>query len=194
MGRNHFSMIIFLIGFMGSGKSYYAERIASAMSIPFVDLDAAIEQDQGMSITAIFAQQGEAEFRLLEANKLRSEAALLSADKTHEDLLNRSGNFIGLIACGGGTPCYHDNMEWMNKYGMTVWINPPIEVLKSRLRTEKSGRPLIAGLNEEEFNVFIEIRLQSRERYYSQATIQITDPVMSIDQIIKKIHHAQGIV
>ena len=82
----------------------------------------------------------------------------------------------------------------MNDHGMTVWINPPIEVLKARLKTEQAKRPLIAGLNEVEFNEFVEHRLKSREKYYAEATIQVTDPSMPIEQIINKINHAQDVV
>lgn len=174
---------------MGSGKSYYADKIASLMGIPHVDLDDAIEKDQGKSISEIFSQQGEAEFRRLETFMLRKKVAALSTDET-DSVSGKHRNYTGLIACGGGTPCFHDNMQWMNDHGMTIWINPPIEVLKARLKTEQAKRPLIAELNEAELNEFVEHRLQSRENYYAQATIQVTDPSMPIEQIIKKIQHA----
>lgn len=175
---------------MGSGKSYYADKIASVMGIPHVDLDDAIEEDQGMSISEIFAQQGETEFRRLEAFMLRNKVAVLSADEDDSVSSGSLRNYTGLIACGGGTPCFHDNIQWMNDHGLTIWINPPIEVLKARLKTEQTKRPLIAELNEVELNHFVEKRLQSREKYYAQATIQVTNPSMPIEQIIKKIQHA----
>lgn len=175
---------------MGSGKSYYADKIASVMGIPHVDLDDAIEKDQGMSISEIFAQQGETEFRRLEAFMLRNKVAVLSADEDDSVSSGSLRNYTGLIACGGGTPCFHDNIQWMNDHGLTIWINPPIEVLKARLKTEQTKRPLIAELNEVELNHFVEKRLQSREKYYAQATIQVTNPSMPIEQIIKKIQHA----
>ncbi|MFN5423380.1 MAG: shikimate kinase [bacterium] len=175
---------------MGSGKSYYADKIASFMGVPYIDLDAAIEQDQGRSITDIFAQQGEAEFRSIEARTLRDKVAFLSAQATASSSLVQQGNFTGLIACGGGTPCFHENMKWMNEHGLTVWINPPVDVLKRRLITEKANRPLIAGLDDEAFDEFIETQLQKRDRYYAQAAIQVNDPGMPIEEIIKKIQHA----
>ncbi len=183
-------MIIFLIGFMGSGKSYYAEKIASMLKIPYIDLDAAIEQNQEMSIAELFARKGEAEFRRLEALTLKEQFALLAANSTASAPSSKGSDPLGLIACGGGTPCFHDNMKWMNERGLTIWINPSTAVIKARLKNERATRPLIAGLSDDELDEFVEAKLQSREKYYSQANIQITDPEMPIEQIIKKIHHA----
>ena len=179
-------MVIFLIGYMGSGKSYYAEKIASVMQIPYVDLDAVIEQEEGMSINNIFKQRGEVEFRQLESVILRRQYEKLIRIPPPENSLS----YVGLIACGGGTPCFHDNMNWMNEHGLTVWINPSAAILKERLKNEKAKRPLIAELTDDEFTSFVDAQLMSRAKYYSLSKIQITNTELTIRQIINQIQHA----
>ena len=95
---------IFLTGFMGSGKSYTGRRLSEALGIPFIDLDHWIEDQEGQSIQAIFEKSGEAAFRQIEREALHQMIAYEQA----------------VIACGGGAPCFFDNMEWMNRHGITV--------------------------------------------------------------------------
>jgi shikimate kinase len=180
-------MIIFLIGFMGSGKSFYADKIASMMKMPFIDLDVELERKEGVSISEIFSQKGEEEFRRIEASLLRECVASF-----HEKAgsANDTGDFVALIACGGGTPCFYDNMHWMNQHGLTIWINPPSDVLKQRLVLEKAKRPLIAGLSGEALEKYIDAQLSIRAQYYAKANIQITNSETSIEEIINKIKHA----
>src|SRR3954466_2665456 len=121
---------IFLIGMMGSGKSYWAEKLKKKLKVPAYDLDALIEMMEEKSVQEIFAEDGEEYFRKAEAKMLR-----LFAEKKQ---------FI--LSCGGGTACYNDNMKWMNKQGITIWIDEPVEVLSERLSKEKSHRPLIKDL------------------------------------------------
>jgi shikimate kinase len=180
-------MIIFLLGFMGAGKSFYAEKIAAMMKIPFIDLDVELERQEGISVSEIFATKGEVEFRRLEASLLRQRVASFN-EKSGSAI--DADNFFALIACGGGTPCFHDNMDWMNQHGLTIWINPSSEVLKQRLVLEKAKRPLIAGLSGEEFDKYIDTQLSIREQYYAMANLQITNSETPIEEIINKINNA----
>ena len=111
---------------MGSGKSYWAHKAGKALGIPALDLDNEIEKAEGQTIAEIFAEKGESYFRLKENETLKS--------------LAEKENF--LLATGGGAPCFHDNMEWMNANGITIWIDEPLAVIAARLQQEKAHRPL----------------------------------------------------
>ena len=111
-------MKIFLIGFMGSGKTHWGRLLSEKLGVRFFDLDEEIVEQAGKPITEIFATTGEEHFRMLEKDILRH-----ISDK-HESFI---------MACGGGTPCYFNNIEFMNQAGTSVWINTPVETLFSRL-------------------------------------------------------------
>jgi len=100
---------------MGSGKSHMAKKLAVIAHIEVMDLDQIIENEEGMSIREIFSQKGEEAFRQIESNALRQLVNRLSS---------LADNRIYVISCGGGTPCFHGNMDWMNEHGVTVWLNP----------------------------------------------------------------------
>jgi len=121
-------MKIFLIGFMGSGKSYWGRQLSEKLLLPLFDLDMQVESNEGKSINQIFEEKGEENFRLLEKD------ALHIITESHESFI---------MATGGGTPCYFNNIDYMNNAGITVWINTPVEILFERLLKEKSSRPLI---------------------------------------------------
>ena len=120
---------IFLIGMMGSGKSTTGEQLAKLLGWPFIDLDLRIEDQQRCSIAQIFSEKGEKGFRLLEREALQSVLALASP---------------AVIACGGGTPCFFDNMENMKNSGWVVYLQTPVEVLKKRLVSGDPERPLLS--------------------------------------------------
>lgn len=146
---------IFLIGFMGSGKTHWGKIWASANNFSFIDLDELIENAEGKTVAEIFEQHSEEYFRLLETKMLRR-------------LINKQNT---IIACGGGTPCFHDNMQWMNEQGTTVYISStPNDILK-RVLTEQDKRPLLKKLNQAELLFFIEQKLKEREPFYTQAKI-----------------------
>ncbi|MCW3089629.1 MAG: shikimate kinase [Ferruginibacter sp.] len=147
----------FLIGFMGSGKTHWGKIWAAANQLSFVDLDGVIEKETGSTIAEIFETKGEDHFRKLEAAALR----------------NCSGLQNTIIACGGGTPCFFDNMPWMNEHGTTIYIIcSPIEILE-RVLLEKETRPLLKKLNRAELLFFIEQKLREREPFYGQATLAV---------------------
>jgi len=164
-------MKIFLIGFMGSGKTTWAKIIAGKLQIPCFDLDDLIEKRANLKINDIFDRKGEKYFRKLEAVCLRE--------------LHVMDSFI--LACGGGTPCFHDNMMVMNSLGITVWLNTPKEIMAARLLEEAGNRPLINGLSPERLQEFIEDKLEERLQFYNQARIIIDPTVSTPDDLIRQL-------
>lgn len=149
--------IIYLIGYMGSGKSTLGRALAGTSGARFVDLDDYIEQLTGMTVSELFAQRGESEFRRLESNALVELSKSPDTDTTL------------IIACGGGTPCQPGNMELMNERGMTVWLTVDQSRLIERLRADRSRRPLVARLTDEELPTFIADAMERRLPFYAKA-------------------------
>ncbi|MFZ9262279.1 MAG: shikimate kinase [Chitinophagaceae bacterium] len=175
-------MLIFLIGFMGSGKSFCGKKIAAALNYPFFDLDQEIEAAQKQQVSEIFSQKGEMGFRQIEAEQLRKLINnFSSADPQHN----------AVIACGGGTPCFHDNMQFMNQHGLTVWISPSLDTLTNRLKLEKDHRPLIANLNDAALKTYIAEKISEREVFYRQAQIIDASGDCPLHTIEKKLYNAQ---
>ena len=164
-------MVIFLIGFMGSGKNWWGRNLADNLHIPFFDLDREIEDSAGMDIVSIFRERGEVFFRQTETSVL----ALLLKSGVLEKNINHSGKkpFSAVIATGGGTPCFHNNMELMNEHGLTVWLNPSVEELAIRLEKETETRPLLQGKSGKELVEFIAGKLAERHPFYKLAQIEI---------------------
>ena len=155
---------IFLIGFMGSGKSHWGKLWAQQTGMDFYDLDEIIETKQGKTIAAIFEKEGEPFFRELET----------------EALLGFTGKDRCIVACGGGAPCFNDNMEWMNENGTTVYLSATPQFIFNHVIEEKAKRPLIKKLNEAELLFFIEQKLKEREPFYTQATFTL--PADELDE------------
>lgn len=149
---------IFLIGMMGSGKSFWGDKLKKKLKVPAYDLDALVEMMEEKSIKEIFAEDGEEYFRKAEAKMLR-----LFAEKKQ---------FI--LSVGGGTACFNDNMKWMNKQGITIWIDEPVDILTDRLLKEKDHRPLIKDLNENSLSVFLNKQLEERKSFYALSTYRLT--------------------
>ena len=160
---------IFLIGMMGSGKSFWAEKLKKKLKVPAYDLDALIEMMEERSIKEIFEEDGEEYFRKAEAKMLR-----LFAEKKQ---------FI--LSVGGGTACYNDNMKWMNKQGITIWIDEPVETLSERLSKEKSHRPLIKDLDEEGLSNFLGKLLEERSAFYDQSAYRLSGEKLSESSFAK---------
>ncbi|SEW53659.1 shikimate kinase [Chitinophaga arvensicola] len=158
-------MKIYLLGFMGAGKSYWGKQLADHWQLPYYDLDEVIVEAEEMAIADIFATKGEDYFREKESELLRE----LSAQE----------NF--LISCGGGTPCFQENMDFMNENGTTIWINPSVEAMAERLQRKKSKRPLIADLEDEDLAGFIEKKMAERLPFYEQSKHIITSDNISLD-------------
>lgn len=152
------SDIIYLLGYMGCGKTTLGRALQARCGVRFIDLDDYIVERAGRTVPQIFASGGEAAFRAMERDALRAIAG--SA---------RSGA-VTVVACGGGTPCQEGNMELMNSTGRTVWLVTSPERLFSRLAVARAGRPLIAALSDDELRSFIHTQLAARTPHYSLAT------------------------
>jgi len=148
-------MIVYLTGFMGSGKTTTGRKLAALAGVRFVDIDTETEKNEGKSISRIFSEEGEEHFR-----------------KAEYDALRRVDMTDGVvIATGGGTPCYADNMDYMNKTGITVYLKMTPAALASRLEYAMVSRPLIAGLRGESLLTYISDKINEREPYYLRSQI-----------------------
>lgn len=155
----------------GCGKSTWGKRLANAMSYNFVDLDIMIEEQENTSIEQIFAEKGEDYFREVE-----------------KKALHHTANFNNVIvACGGGTPCFFDNMNWINTHGKSIYLRANSLLLKDRLVSSKTSRPLFLGVSYDLMESKIEELLQEREKYYLCANVHIKLPIKSLKTIENQI-------
>ena len=144
---------IFLTGYMGSGKTTLGRALAADLNVQFIDLDHYIEQRYRKTIAQLFAENGEDRFRDIERRMLHEVGEF-------EDVI---------ISTGGGTPCFFDNIEFMNAQGTTVYLDVPVERLFIRLCIARSKRPLIKDKDDEELRAFIIEQLEKRAPHYSKA-------------------------
>ncbi len=166
---------IFLIGLMGSGKSHWGRHLATHFRYPFLDLDKGIEMAEMKSIAEIFETKGEAYFRQKEADVLRS--------------LTDNKRFV--LSCGGGAPCFHENMDWMLEHGRIVWLHPPLSILAERLIIGKEKRPLLkAAQTKADIEKIMGIQQEARSLFYEKAHYIITDPYPSVKTFEKLLAHA----
>ena len=160
-------MKIFLIGFMGSGKTTLGRKLASRMGYEFIDLDHKLEQQVELSIAEYFQLFGEDAFRKLESEVLKKT-------QYPENVI---------ISTGGGLPCYFDNMDWMKANGKAVYIKLSPKTLADRLETGKEERPLLQDKHGDALVAFIEQKLDEREKFYSQASIIVDGLSLSAERL-----------
>lgn len=165
-------MKLFLLGFMGSGKSKLGKKVANRLKLPFFDLDDEIERIKGKSISKLFQESGEEAFRLLESKVL-------------SELISQHESFV--LSTGGGTPCFNNNMELMNQSGKTIYLDVDSTILYGRLKTAKANRPLIANLSDDELKVFVDDSLRKRVTFYSQASVIASDSNLTANKILNLI-------
>ncbi|HEX8316499.1 MAG TPA: shikimate kinase [Flavisolibacter sp.] len=168
-------MRIFLIGFMGCGKTHWGKQLSEKLRMPFFDLDNLIEEREGKSITDIFAEMGEEYFRMLEKD------VLYMITENHPTFV---------MACGGGAPCFFNNIDYMKKRGTTVWINCSTDCLYTRLVKEKEKRPLIKSLPNDELKSFIIKKYSDRKIFYQQADVILAEDDVNLESLIAKTFHA----
>ncbi|MDX2135393.1 MAG: shikimate kinase [Saprospiraceae bacterium] len=164
---------IYLIGFMGAGKSHWGRRLALATGLPFADLDTQVEADLNMPTGEVFSLLGEPFFREQERLALHKTAEMPAT----------------VVATGGGTPCFFDNMDWMNRHGTTIYLPVPVAELSIRLAAEKHRRPLLAGVPDAELGAFIAELWQRRLPFYRQARVCLSEWQTDTDWLPELLAH-----
>jgi shikimate kinase len=160
-------MKIFLIGFMGCGKTTWSRKLAAHLGYEFIDLDHVLQDKAGMTIAEYFAAHGEESFRQL-------ESSLLKETDYPENTI---------VSTGGGLPCFFDNLQWMNTNGKTLYIKLSPKTLAERLENAKTERPILRGKKGDELVAFIAEKLAEREGYYLQATHSISGIDLSVEKM-----------
>ena len=166
---------------MGAGKTTIGKALSKELGIIFYDLDWYIESRMRKTVSEIFAERGEEGFRKIEYNMLHEVAEF-------EDVI---------ISCGGGTPCFFDNMDYLNQQGLTVYLKAEPEVLYKHLQMAKVERPLLKGKSKEELLTFIKEQLEKREPFYTKARytldVSLMDNYEKIQISVAKIKELLGL-
>lgn len=172
---------IIIIGYMGAGKTTVGKALSKELGIPFYDLDWYIETRMHKTIKQIFDERGEEGFRKIEHNMLHEVAEFENV----------------ILSCGGGTPCFYDNMDYMNQQGETVYLKATPEVLYGHLKIGKSVRPLLLNKTPDEVQQFIREQLEYREPFYSKAKktldVNLLDNFEKIQISVKKLRELLNI-
>ena len=171
---------VILIGYMGAGKTTVGKALAQELGVTFYDLDWYISNRMRKTIAQIFEERGEEGFRQIERNMLHEVAEF-------EDVI---------ISCGGGTPCFFDNIDYMNQQAPVVYLKADPEVLYKILAITKNDRPLLRGKSQEELITFIKEQLEKRNPYYTKAAYTLDVSLMddyskikiSVDQLRKLLN------
>jgi shikimate kinase len=164
-------MLIYLVGYMGTGKTTIGEMIAGRMGYSFVDLDTMIEEKYKLTIASFFNKFDEKIFRKVENETLKDTTELNNV----------------VVATGGGTPCFYDNMEIIGKSGISVYLKNPGETLYQRIIASKKKRPLLVGKTSPDILQFIKDQLAYREPFYLKSDIIVDCNFFNIDELIKSI-------
>ena len=172
---------IILIGYMGAGKTTVGKALAKELGLAFYDLDWYIESRRRKTVAQLFAEVGEEGFRTIEHNMLHEVAEF-------EDVV---------VSCGGGTPCFFDNIDYMNRQGQVVYLRCQPDVLVEHLAMSKNERPLLKGKTPDELRRFIAAQLQRREPFYSKARytfdVSLMDNYEKIKVTIEQLRHMLGV-
>lgn len=166
-------MRIFIIGYMGAGKSTVGKRLANNLGIPFIDLDDTFESKFRYSIPHFFDHFGEDRFRDFEHQCLK-------------EIITE--NEEAVISTGGGTPCFYENMELMNNNGMTVYLKMNPKSLANRLNKARRLRPVIRDVQNADMQAFVEGQLAERDVFYSQAKVSVKGESLDLDALVSMIN------
>jgi len=164
-------MRIYLIGYMGSGKSTLGKKLAKHAGLQFIDMDHYIEKRNCKTVPQLFEEYGEEGFRKRERKALEELSEFTDV----------------VIATGGGAPCFFDNIDLMNRTGKTIYLNVHPKILAGRLLKSKTERPLIKGKSKEELMSFIDETLKKRNAFYVQAQYQVDRPNVNLDEVMEMI-------
>jgi shikimate kinase len=164
---------VVLVGLPGSGKSTFGRQLAKELDFPFLDLDHLIVERFQLTIPEIFSQHGEGKFRDWESLVL-------------EEVLSKDASFI--LASGGGTPCFNDNMDLINSKAISVYVDVPLGTISRRLQSTKNQqRPLFQGLDQGEIALKLKSLLVSREYFYDQAKIKLSGEDFSAELLMHEL-------
>lgn len=167
------SLKVVLVGLPGSGKSTFGKQLAQVLGFTYLDLDQVIEDSHALTIPEIFSRYGEGKFREWETESL-------------EKLLLREGSFV--LATGGGAPCFNDNMDLINQHGMSVFLDVPLDIISSRLRSSKvQNRPMFEGMDQGEISLKLKSLLTQREVFYNQAKIKLSGEDFSTELLMYEL-------
>lgn len=171
-------MLVFLVGYMGAGKSTGGQHLARRLRIPFYDTDRMLEKQAACSIAEIFAQQGEAAFRAMERDVIRG---LIDADRDADQHADRNA----VVSTGGGAPCHFDTMARMREAGVTIYLKLPAERLLERLTAarQSEGRPLLKRLSRGALADKIKADLLEREPFYARAAMVVDGQAFESERI-----------
>ena len=161
--------IIYLIGLMGVGKTYWGKLLSEHLNVYFVDLDKTLEEQLGYTVAEIFAKKGESYFRKIEANILRQQI--------------KYGKLI--LSTGGGTPCFYNNIHWMNNTGKTIWLKDSIDNIYQRVINEKEKRPVISNIEDESLKKYLSELLKERTPYYNLSKFHLEANEINEQNLIK---------
>lgn len=170
-------MLVFLVGYMGSGKSSIGRKLASRLGFDFLDTDREIERGYGATIGEIFEREGEGHFRMLERQAL-------------ESLRDRARDTV--VATGGGMPCRGGNIELMNELGLTVYLKMSPGKLASRLEGGRSKRPIIRDMDDEQLLEFVRKNLAEREPYYGNAALVVECDGAADEYVCREVERCVG--
>jgi len=162
--------MVYLIGYMGAGKTTITKLLANELHLPFYDTDQEIEKKEKRSVSEIFKIEGELHFRMLETELLKN--------------INQDS----IIACGGGLPIHNNNMELINSKGISIYLKASNNCLFNRLKNEKQNRPLIENKTDEELEVFIRNKLQNRSPFYNLANHTILVDDKSTEEVLREVN------
>jgi len=169
-------MLIFIIGYMGAGKTTLGKRLAERLNYHFYDMDEMLEISTGYAIGSYFEKYGEAAFR----------------QKEREILFNHLDDLQTVIATGGGTACYADNMAIMNQKGITVFIDAGFETIMKRLAGKIHERPMLMDIPHEQLPSFIHEHMKSRNEFYSKALIKVDGEDVDMEMLVDAVKSANG--
>ena len=162
--------MVYLIGYMGAGKTTITKLLADELHLPFYDTDQEIEKKQNRSVSEIFKKDGELYFRILETQLLNN--------------INQNS----IISCGGGLPIHNNNMELINSKGISIYLKASNKCLFNRLKKEKKTRPLIENITDEKLYIYIEKELQIRSPFYNLANHTILVDNKSTNEVLREIN------
>ena len=162
--------MIYIIGYMGSGKTTIASELSNILNLPYLDTDKEIQKKTNYTINEIFKKFDEIYFRKIEK----------------EIFTSIKGNKI--VSTGGGLPTYSDNMKYIKKNGISIYLKTPIQILHNRLKKSSENRPLIQKIKNSDLKIFIKKQIKQREYFYKQANYILETKDLSKEEILRKIH------